>query len=112
MSQDCIFCKIARGELPSRKVYEDDEVVAFHDINPLAPVHLLMIPKKHIDSLADAEECDQALLGKMLLLAPKLASEQGLAGFRTWIHTGKEGGQVVFHLHVHVLGGGVPKIAP
>lgn len=106
MSADCIFCKIVRGELPSRKVYEDDDVIAFHDINPVAPVHLLLIPKRHIASLADADAGDQALLGKLLLLAPQLAKEQGLAGFRTAVHTGKEGGQLVFHLHIHVIGGG------
>jgi histidine triad (HIT) family protein len=113
VSDDCLFCKIARGDIPSRKVYEDDDALAFHDINPVAPVHLLLIPKRHIASLADAEESDQALLGKLLLLAPKLAREQGLEnGFRTWIHTGKGGGQVVFHLHVHVIGGGAIRHMP
>ncbi len=103
---DCLFCKIVRGEIPSRKVYEDDEVLAFHDVNPAAPVHFLMIPKLHLASLAEAEEQHAPLLGKMLLLAPKLAREQGLQnGFKAAIHTGKEGGQVVFHLHIHVVGG-------
>ncbi len=107
MADDCIFCKIVRGEVPCRKVHEDDEVLAFHDINPAAPVHFLMIPKLHLASLADAGEQHAALLGKMLLLAPKLAREQGLEnGFRTAIHTGKAGGQLVFHLHMHVIGGG------
>ena len=105
---DCLFCKIARGEIPSRKIYEDDEVFAFHDINPVAPVHFMLIPKVHFASLAEAEEKHAALLGKMLLLAPKLALEQGLEnGFRTVINTGAGGGQEVFHLHVHVIGGGV-----
>jgi histidine triad (HIT) family protein len=103
---DCLFCKIARGEIPSRKVYEDDDVLAFHDIHPVAPVHFLIIPKLHLASLEDAENVHAPLLGKMLLLAPKLAHEQGLQnGFKTAIHTGKEGGQLVFHLHIHVVGG-------
>ncbi|MFA6062671.1 MAG: histidine triad nucleotide-binding protein [Gallionella sp.] len=104
---NCLFCKIVRGEIPCRKVYEDDEVLAFHDINPVAPVHFMLIPKLHLASLADADESHAALLAKMLLLAPKLAKEQGLDdGFRTVINTGKGGGQEVFHLHVHVIGGG------
>ncbi|MDR3410579.1 MAG: histidine triad nucleotide-binding protein [Formivibrio sp.] len=101
----CIFCKIAAGEIPANKIYEDDDLIAFHDIYPKAPVHFMIVPKKHIASLLVAEETDQALLGKILLLAPKLACEQGLgAGFKTTIHTGKAGGQEVFHLHVHVMG--------
>ncbi len=106
MADDCIFCKIVRGEIPCSKVYEDDEVLAFHDIKPVAPVHFLLIPKLHLDSLADAGEQHAALLGRMLLLAPKLAGEQGLRdGFKTAINTGRGGGQIVFHLHIHVLGG-------
>lgn len=104
---DCLFCKIVRGEIPCRKVYEDDEVLAFHDINPVAPVHFMLIPKLHLESLARAEEAHATLLGKMLLLAPDLASEQGLKdGFRTVINTGKGGGQEVFHFHIHIIGGG------
>ncbi len=104
---DCLFCKIARGEIPCRKVYEDDEVLAFHDINPVAPIHFMLIPKQHLISLAQAGEAHAALLGRMLLLAPKLALEQGLtAGFRTVINTGKGGGQEIFHLHIHIIGGG------
>ncbi len=107
MSENCIFCKIARGDIPSRKVYEDDEVLAFHDINPVAPVHFLMVPKRHVVSLMETDESHQALLGKMMLLAPRLASELGLEhGFRVVINNGKGGGQEVFHLHVHVIGGG------
>jgi histidine triad (HIT) family protein len=103
----CLFCKIVRAEIPCRKVYEDEEVLAFHDINPVAPVHFMLVPKLHLDSLAQATEEHAALLGKMLLLAPRLAKEQGLDnGFRTVINTGKGGGQEVFHLHVHVIGGG------
>jgi histidine triad (HIT) family protein len=104
---DCLFCKIAAGEIPSRKVYEDEDVFAFHDINPLAPVHFMIVPKAHVASLADCNASHAAVLSKILLLAPKLAKEQGLVdGFKTAINTGKGGGQLVFHLHVHVLGGG------
>lgn len=104
MSQ-CIFCKIAAGAIPANKIYEDDDVIAFHDLYPKAPVHFLIVPKKHLESLLVADSSDQALLGKLLLLAPQLAREQGLgAGFKTAIHTGRAGGQEVFHLHLHVLG--------
>ena len=107
MTDDCIFCKIVRGEIPCAKVYEDDELLAFNDIKPVAPVHFLIIPKLHLASLAEAGEKHAALLGRMLLLAPKLAGEQGLRdGFKTAINTGKGGGQLVFHLHLHVIGGG------
>jgi histidine triad (HIT) family protein len=104
---DCIFCKIVAGAIPSRKLYEDDDVIAFHDIHPIAPVHFMLVPKLHVASLADCSSIQEGLLGRMLLLAPKLAAEQGLGkGFRTMINTGREGGQEVFHLHVHVFGGG------
>ena len=106
MSSDCIFCKIVAGDIPASKIHEDDELVVFNDIHPLAPVHFLIVPKAHIESLATCNAEHQALLGKMLLLAPQLASQQGLAGFRTMINTGRDGGQEVFHLHVHVFGGG------
>ena len=103
---DCIFCKIIAGEIPSKKIYEDDEIIAFHDIHPVARVHFMLIPKVHVDSLADCDTKHQEVLGKILLLAPKLAQEQGLTdGFRTMINTGRGGGQEVFHLHVHVIGG-------
>ncbi len=103
---DCLFCKIVRGEIPSKKAFEDEEVLVFHDIHPIAPVHLLLIPKAHVASLADCETQHQALLGRLLLLAPKLALEHGLDnGFRTMINTGPGGGQEVFHLHLHVFGG-------
>ncbi|GAB1235064.1 histidine triad nucleotide-binding protein [Ferrigenium sp. UT5] len=108
MSDNCLFCRIARGEIPSRKVYEDDDVFAFHDIHPVAPVHFMLIPKLHVVSLLEADAGQQALLGKMLLLAAKLAREQGLnTGFRTVINSGTGGGQEIFHLHVHVIGGGI-----
>jgi histidine triad (HIT) family protein len=107
---DCIFCKIIAGQIPCRKIYEDDDMLAFHDIHPVAPVHFMIIPKAHIGSLADCDAAHQAVLGKILLLAPKLAHEQGLTdGFRTIINTGRGGGQEVFHLHVHVIGGGGPR---
>ena len=110
---DCIFCKIVAGTIPSKKLYEDDEVIAFHDIHPIAPVHFLLVPRLHVASLADCDPGHQALLSKLLLLAPKLALEHGLdKGFRTMINTGSGGGQEVFHLHFHVFGGGttIPKI--
>jgi len=107
---DCIFCKIVAGEIPCRKLYEDDEILAFHDIRPVAPVHFMLIPKAHVASLADCDASHRDVLGKMLLLAAMLAREQGLHdGFRTVINTGKGGGQEVFHLHVHVIGGGGPR---
>jgi histidine triad (HIT) family protein len=106
MSDDCIFCKIVNGSIPAKKIYEDEDVIAFNDINPSARVHFLIVPKLHVESLASCEAQHQALLGKMLLLAPKLAKEQGLTGFKTLINTGKDGGQLVFHIHIHVLGGG------
>ena len=106
---DCIFCRIAKGEIPSNKVYEDDEILAFKDIHPQAPVHLLIIPKKHIATLSDASAEDAPLLGRMLALAPRLAADQGATdGFRTIINTGRVGGQEVYHLHLHVLGGSAP----
>mgnify|MGYP002789895867 FL=1 len=109
MSSSCLFCRIVRGEIPSKKVYEDDEVLVFHDIDPAAPVHLLMIPKEHVENLLSAESRHAALLGKMLLLAPRLAREQGATdGFRIVINNGPDGGQEVYHLHVHVLGGPRP----
>ena len=110
MSENCIFCKIANGVIPSKKIYEDEDVIAFNDINPSARIHFLIVPKIHIESLAHCETQHQTLVGKMLLLAPKLAKEQGLAGFKSLINTGVDGGQEVFHIHIHVLGGGnLPK---
>ena len=103
---DCLFCKIVNGEIPAKLIYEDAEIIAFHDIRPISPVHFLIVPKQHIESLASCNTEHQQLLGKMLLLAPKLAAEQGLKGFRTMINTGREGGQEVFHILIHVFGGG------
>ena len=110
---NCIFCKIVAGAIPSRKVFEDDEIYAFHDINPWAPVHFLIIPKAHIPSIAQVQVEHQALLGRILLLAPRLALEQGArpypeGGFRIVTNTGAEGGQEVYHMHFHVMGGPRP----
>jgi histidine triad (HIT) family protein len=109
MTEKCLFCRIAWGEVPSRKAYEDDEVLAFHDINPAAPVHLLVVPKLHVDSLLTTGPEHAALLGKLMILAPRLAKEQGCDnGFRVVINNGPDGGQEVFHLHIHILGGPRP----
>lgn len=116
---NCIFCKIAAKEIPSKTVYEDDDLIAFHDINPAAPVHFLMVPKQHIPTVAECNESHAALLSKMLLLAPKLAAEQGCGyavnsdgvgagGFKLLFNTGPNGGQEVYHLHLHVIGGPRP----
>jgi histidine triad (HIT) family protein len=107
MTSQCLFCRIASGEIPSTHVYADEDVYAFRDINPAAPQHILVIPRKHMASLNDADDTDQALMGKLLLTARQIAHDQGFAddGFRTVINTGSYGGQTVFHLHVHVLSG-------
>ncbi len=104
---DCLFCKIVEGTIPSRKVYEDELVCAFHDIQPQAPVHLLVIPKKHIASMNDCGPEDQALLGHLLLSARKIAQEAGLgeSGYRLVNNCGRDSGQLVFHIHWHILGG-------
>ena len=102
---DCIFCKIADKEIPANTVYEDGEMLCFKDIRPAAPVHLLLIPKVHFDSLAYARPEHEALLGKMMLKVPQIAEKSGLTnGFKTVINTGKGGGQEVFHLHIHIMG--------
>jgi histidine triad (HIT) family protein len=107
--QDCIFCRIVRGEVPSRKVYEDDDILAFHDISPLAPVHFMLVPKRHIASLADATVDDAPVLGRIMALCGRLAREQGSPeGFRTIVNTGRIGRQDVMHVHVHVIGGPNP----
>ncbi len=110
---NCIFCKIVAGKIPSKKVYEDEDIYAFHDINPWAPVHFLMIPKKHIVSMAHLSDAEAALMGKLMTLAPKLALQEGCrpypdGGYRIVTNTGKEGGQEVHHLHFHVMGGPRP----
>ena len=106
---DCIFCKIVAGQIPAKKVIEDEELIVFHDIHPWAPVHVLVLPKQHIVSLADVGPEHQALLGRMLSLAPRLMKQLGVEnGFRTLINTGKDGLQEVPHLHMHVMGGPRP----
>jgi len=106
---NCIFCKIAAGQIPAKKAYEDDELLVFHDIHPWAPVHVLVVPKAHIASHADVTPEHVPLLGRMLALAPRLMSELGVTnGFRTVINTGRDGGQEVHHLHMHVMGGPRP----
>ena len=106
---DCIFCKIVAGTIPSKKVYEDEQVLAFHDINPVAPVHFMIIPKQHVDSLAQCGPEHAPVLGRILSLAGRLAREQGSPeGFRTIINTGRIGRQDVYHLHVHIIGGPNP----
>lgn len=110
---NCLFCKITAGQIPSRKVYEDDTLFSFHDIRPAAPVHFLIVPKQHIPSMAQVRPSEEALLGKMMALAPQLALEQGCnpypeGGFRIVVNTGTEGGQEVHHLHLHVMGGPRP----
>lgn len=103
---DCLFCKIVAGEIPGDKVYEDDKVIAFKDINPKAEVHLLVIPREHIASLNELTPEHDALIAHMMRVIPRLAKSQGLnTGFRTIINTGKGGGQIIFHLHMHLMGG-------
>ena len=106
---NCLFCRISNGEIPAKKVYEDDEMVAFHDIHPWAPVHILLVPKQHIDSMVDVTDEHAALLGRMMALSPRLMRELGVTnGFRHVINTGRDGGQEVMHLHIHVMGGPRP----
>jgi histidine triad (HIT) family protein len=109
LSDSCIFCRIAAGEIPSKKVYEDEDMLAFHDIHPVAPIHFLIIPKKHLVNLYDADIKEQALLGKMMGMAGQLAREQGsVDGFRVVINNGRVGRQEVYHLHIHIMGGPEP----
>jgi histidine triad (HIT) family protein len=107
MADECIFCKILAGEIPSTKVYETENILAFEDIHPAAPVHVLVIPRKHIPSLNDAGEEDAALLGEMMLAAREVAKLKGTdeTGYRVVFNTNRGAGQVVFHIHLHVLGG-------
>ncbi len=107
MNSNCLFCKIIAGEIPSNLVYQDDLCVAFNDISPQAPTHLLVVPREHFASLAEAEEKHKELLGHLLLTVAKIARDKNIAnkGFRTVINTNDDGGQTVFHLHIHVLGG-------
>lgn len=116
---NCLFCKIAAKQIPSSIVYEDDELLAFKDIHPAAPVHLLVIPKRHVATLSDTDDSHAAVLGRMLALAPKLAREHGIevkvdaqgnrsGGYKTLINSGPDGGQEVYHLHLHMYGGPRP----
>jgi histidine triad (HIT) family protein len=104
---DCVFCKIAAGEIPTELVYEDDQIVAFQDVSPQAPVHILLIPRRHLATLDEAGEDQGPLLGSILLTAARIAREKGIAekGYRVLTNCNAEGGQVVFHLHFHLLGG-------
>ena len=107
MSENCLFCQIVAGEIPSVKVYEDETCIAFNDTSPQAPTHVLIVPRKHLNSLDHAEKSDVETLGKLLFAAAEIAREKGFAedGYRTVINTNADGGQTVFHLHVHLLGG-------
>lgn len=116
---NCLFCKIARGDIPSTKVHEDDDLLVFKDIHPAAPVHLLIVPKRHVSTLSDCSDSDAPILGKMLALVPRLAERQGCAaksdgaggytgGYKTLINAGPDGGQEVYHLHIHLIGGPRP----
>ena len=107
MDENCIFCKIIKGEIPSSKVYEDEEILAFNDINPAAPIHILVIPKKHITSLAKMEEGDEKIIGKIYKSINEIAEKQGFKenGYRVIVNCGKDGGQEVGHLHFHLLAG-------
>jgi histidine triad (HIT) family protein len=104
---DCLFCKIAAKTIPAKLVHEDDRSVAFDDINPQAPVHTLVIPRKHVASMAELNEADAGLLGHLLLVGNQVAKQKGIAegGYRLVVNTGRNGGQTVFHLHLHLLGG-------
>jgi histidine triad (HIT) family protein len=105
MSTDCLFCKIAAGDIPAEKLYEDDEMLAFRDIAPQAPVHFLVIPKKHIQDPEGIEPEDEALIGRMMRIGSRIAKENGISDFRLVFNNGAEAGQTVFHIHMHVLGG-------
>lgn len=106
---DCIFCKIISGEIPSEKVFEDNKLVAFNDVNPKARVHILIIPKEHIESVKHIENIHKELIGEMFLAAQKIAKDKKLEGYKLVINVGREGGQVVDHLHVHLLS---PEVNP
>lgn len=108
---DCIFCKIIAGDIPAKKIYEDEQVLAFHDINPVSPVHFLVIPKLHIPSMAELQPEHEAVMGKVMIAAARIARELHCTnGFRTIVNTGRVGRQEVYHLHVHVVGG--PDVLP
>ena len=106
---DCVFCKIVAGEIPSTQVYDDDKVIAFRDINPVTPVHVLIVPKRHIPSVNALSDNDELLMGHLLTTAKKIAEQEGIdqSGYRLIINTGPDGRQDVFHIHLHLLGGQV-----
>lgn len=105
--EDCIFCKMIKGEIPVNKVYEDEEILAFYDINPATPIHILVIPKKHIDCVAHMQKEDEQLIGRIYGVINKIAEEKGFKenGFRVIVNSGKDSGQEVMHLHFHLLAG-------
>lgn len=107
MNEDCLFCKIIAGTLPSEQLFQDEEITAFRDINPVAPVHILIIPNKHINAVSELETTDTALAGRLLVLARDLAVQEGIdkSGYRLIVNNGSDGGQVVGHLHLHLIGG-------
>ena len=102
---DCLFCKIVAGEIPSTRLYEDDQVFAFADVNPQAPFHGLVVPKEHLATLDEFDDSQSELAGRLMLVAKSLAAERGLPGYRVAMNVNSEGGQVIFHAHLHVLGG-------
>ena len=104
---DCLFCKIVTGDIPAEKVFENDHVIGFQDLNPQAPTHVLVIPKKHVSTINDLQDEDKALVGEMYMAARQIATDQGLAekGYRTVLNCNEEAGQTVFHIHLHLLGG-------
>ncbi len=106
-SSDCIFCRVAAKQIPSQIVFEDEKVVAFRDLNPQAPTHILLIPRKHMASMADVQDADQTLLGDLMMAAKNIAKSEGLPknGYRVVVNTGANAGQTVFHLHLHLMGG-------
>lgn len=105
MAQDCPFCKIIQGDIPADTLYEDDEVLAFRDIAPAAPIHFLVIPKKHLSGPSAVTEEDEQLMGKLLRIGNQVAQQEGIEQFRLVFNSGAEAGQTVFHIHMHVLGG-------
>lgn len=105
MSDNCLFCKIIKGEIPSDKLYEDDDVFVFRDISPQAPVHFLVIPKKHIQGPSDVSQTDEQLIGKMMRVGTEVAKQEGIEQFRVVFNNGEQAGQTVFHIHMHILGG-------
>ena len=107
---NCIFCKIVKGEIPSAKVWEDENLLAFNDINPKADIHILVIPKKHIESVKHLEKSDKDLAGEMVLAAQEIAKQKNLAGYKLVINVGREGGQLIDHLHLHLLSGNIKTI--